>query len=550
MFQLMKRTIPYWLLLVATFIPLFAFGISNHGLWTADEPRVAEIGREMALTGNWAVPTLNRKPFLEKPPLYFWSLAATFKIFGVSDRVARIPSAIFGFGGVVSTFLLASMILGKRVGFLSAFILATSFEYFRVAHWLLVDSALAFFVISAMTAFMAGYLSERHGRRFSFYTLFYFFCGLAFLTKGFIGLVFPGLGVLFFLIFDRNLKAIWQMHLWVGIAVFIVLTLPWFLALWHQGGSEYLNIFFIKNHLQRFLAGGTSGHHRPFYDYLIQFPASFLPWSLLLAPALYRVFSGQDNLSDTPGRGRLFMKCWFISGFLFLSFASTKRGVYLLPVLAPIAILTACWIDSTLASRSISRMENIFSWVFGLVIMATGLMLIPVHFYLSGEWTIPFFIHLVLIIGFSGVSLKFLREKKISLFWGGSQVALFSLILFILLWTIPLIDRHKSFVSFSHKVKDEIGDTSILYAYKPDETMRGIVPFYTGRYVEEVEDKNLLQGILEKKEKVFIIAADKRKTLEKEVLSTGKAGLLIRQLVGNRRICLLFTNSIKETISQ
>ena len=93
------------ILLLVIVVPLFSLGLSNHGLWTADEPRVAEIGREMLLTGNWAVPTLNQRPFLEEPPLYYGALALTFKAFGISDKVARIPSALFALASILVVFL-------------------------------------------------------------------------------------------------------------------------------------------------------------------------------------------------------------------------------------------------------------------------------------------------------------------------------------------------------------------------------------------------------------------------------------------------------------
>ena len=146
-------------------MPLFSLGLSNHGLWSADEPRVAEIGREMALTGNWAVPTLNQKPFLEEPPLYYASLALTFKVFGVSDKVARIPSALFAFGAVLIVFFMANLLFGPRVALLSGLILATSGEYFRVAHWVIVDGALTFFVMGALYSFIMGYLSETNRKK-------------------------------------------------------------------------------------------------------------------------------------------------------------------------------------------------------------------------------------------------------------------------------------------------------------------------------------------------------------------------------------------------
>jgi 4-amino-4-deoxy-L-arabinose transferase-like glycosyltransferase len=175
-------------LLCAVVIPLLSLGLSNHGLWSADEPRVAEIGREMALTGNWAVPMLDQKPFLEEPPLYYASLAAVFRAAGnATDRIVRIPSALFALGGVIALFFLDTMLFGPRIGFVGALILATGAEYFRVAHWVIVDSALACFIITALTLFMAGYLAESKGKKLLFYVLCYVSCGFAFYVKGFIG---------------------------------------------------------------------------------------------------------------------------------------------------------------------------------------------------------------------------------------------------------------------------------------------------------------------------------------------------------------------------
>src|SRR5208283_5768632 len=86
----------YLFLFFVAVIPLFSLGLSNHGVWTADEPRVAEIGREMALSKNFAVPTLDQRPFLEEPPLYYAAIAAVFDAFGgPSDKTVRIPSAVF-----------------------------------------------------------------------------------------------------------------------------------------------------------------------------------------------------------------------------------------------------------------------------------------------------------------------------------------------------------------------------------------------------------------------------------------------------------------------
>lgn len=550
MVQARKWSLSYGALLLLALLPLFLLGLSNHGLWTADEPREAEIGREMALTSHWAVPTLNQKPFLEKPPLYYWVLGAVFKAFGkASDDVARIPSALFGLGGSIAIFFLARRLYGPRVGFLAAFILATSFEYFRVAHWVLIDSTLTCFVFLAMTFFILGYLSERPRRRLLFYTLSYLFCGLAFLSKGLIGLALPGLGILAFLIFDRNLKAIWHMRLWMGALLVIGLALLWLLALWHQGGMEYMRIYFIENHLQRFLPGGYSGHHKPFYHYLIQFPMSFMPWSLLLAPVVYRTILKRKDLTIPSERGELFMICWFISGFLLLSIASTKRGLYLLPLFAPVAILVARYIDTTLRPVFLGRVDKIFLWVFGLFVLGASLSVAPLYFYLSKRFAVLPLVFSVLIVVLSVISLKFLWKWKPAPFWTGMHGAIFSVLILALLWLIPSLDPYKTFVPFCGQINKNVSKDKTVYAYSPDETLLGVVPFYTGHYLTEIGDQAQLQEILRNENQIFIVAMDKRGNLEKDLLSTGRLFILARRVVGGERICLLFT-SRKEGLSE
>jgi 4-amino-4-deoxy-L-arabinose transferase-like glycosyltransferase len=543
--------VSYLLLLVVVILPLFALGLSNHGLWTADEPRVAEIGREMAMSGDWAVPTLNKKPFLEEPPLYYASLAVIFKLFGgASDKVARIPSALFAFGGVVALFFLASMLFGPRVGFLSGFILATCGEYFRVAHWLVVDSALACFVIAAMALFMAGYRSDRLGKRLLFYMLCYASCTLAFYTKGFIGIVIPGLGALAFIIFDRNLRELLRMQLWLGILIFAAMALPWFLALWYQGGAEHLRVYLVYNHLQRFLSGGASGHHQPLYYYLKEFPIGFLPWGLLLVPVVYFCVTRWRTESAGYQKGLLFAGCWFVTGFVFLSFASTKRTLYLMPIFAPIAMLTASYIDATLASRPFHKVEKVFLWIFGSVPLLIGLMCVPLYLYAarlyaigsSGKLLAAVMAVSVLAVLFSLLSLRFLATRQTARFWMYSSAAMYSFLIFALVIAVPLLDRYKSFVPFCQQVKSVVATDVSLYAYQPDETLRGALPFYTGYHPKEIEDLNALEDVLARGDQVFVTIRDSHQRLEKELLSTGRLMVLRRQDMGTDRSLVLLTN--------
>jgi 4-amino-4-deoxy-L-arabinose transferase-like glycosyltransferase len=546
-----NQTLFYGILLLIALIPLFCLGIANHGLWTADEPRVAEIGREMALTGNWTVPALNQKPFLEQPPLYYASIALTFRACKViSDKVARIPAVMFSLGGCIALFFLGCFLFNPRIAFFSGLILATSFEYFRVAHWLVVDSALTCFIIAAMVLFIKGYLSENSKKKILFYILFYISSVCAFLTKGFIGLAIPVLAIFVFLIYERNVKELLKMRLWLGICIFIVMTLPWFIGLWQQGGSEYLNIFLVHNHLERFLPGGSSGHHQPFYFYLTGFPEGFLPWAILLAPVLYFSFRKCKDLSAPQKTGILFLKCWFFMGIIFLSTASTKRILYLLPIFAPFAMLTANYIDSTLLPRMLIKLEKVFLYVFGFLPLLIGLIIIPAYFLASRKYSLISSHYLifmlitasVLITGFSLLSLLYLYRKRMSCFWIWSSGAFYIVLIFALITVMPILDQFKSFVPFCEQVKTIVKPGSPLFAYNPDETLRGFIPFYTGYYLKETDSKEYLEKIARKGDQIFVVIRDNKGSLENELLSSGKFSIVTRQGEKTDRSLVLLTN--------
>lgn len=544
----------YFVALLIVVVPLFSLGTANHGLWSADEPRVAEIGREMAETGNWSVPMLDQKPFLEHPPLYYASLATVFKLAGTAtDKVARIPSAAFAFAGVLVLFFLGNLLFGPRVGFISALVLASSAEYFRVAHWVMVDSALTFFVMSALTFFIVGYFSEVRSRKLIFYGLCYLACSVAFLVKGFVAVAIPGVAVLAFLAFSRNLREVVRMHLWLAVLIFIAVTLPWFIELHRQGGSEFFNAFLVQNHLQRFLSIKESvhlGHHHPFYYYLTEFPAGFLPWSIVLAPALVSAFSRLDYADALKRKKLLFAKCWFFAGFVILSLAATKRIVYLLPIFAPIAMMVALYIDNTLSRTNFTKLEKPFLWLFGAVSLAVGLAAVPALFYSvklfdlhpATSTTALTLCASFLCVCLSGAGLVFLWRHNGKRFWAYTGASTFVLALFSLVVVMPLVDHHKSFVPFCKQISALVPAEKPLYGYQADETLRGAVPFYTGRYMNEIDDISRMEDIIKKERPVYILTRDSHNKFEKELLTIGHVSILRREDMGTDRSLLLLSN--------
>ena len=518
-----ERTIEIFLVVLT--ISLFFLGISNRDLWTPDEPRVAEIGREMGESGNFVVPTLNKKPFLEQPPLFYASLAIVFKISGyASDTLARVPVAIYALLGAFATFLIGRTFFGRRVGLFSALILSTSFEYFRVSRWVVVDSALSCFVYFSVWAFLKAYFGDE-SKKNRYYLLFYIFATLAFFVKGFIGIGVPAISILIFLVIEKNLKEIKKMNLPTGIALFLVSLGIWTLGLLKYGGLGHVRTFFVDNNLMRFLPGGTSGHHHPFYYYFHEFPPAFLPWFFLLVPAILYIFSEEEAKKR---REILFFKCYFIGGFILFSLAATKRVLYLLPIFSPAAIIVAFYIESLIKEGLKKKRDKIFFWIYGIFLLLVSSIIVPASFkiakaqgvqILKNDIFILFFVS-ALGVFFSVFAFLWLKRRDVGRFFFLSTFPLFTIYVFLLIWVCPYLNQHKSFKPFVKRALAEIPPHASIFAYKPDETIRGFFPFYTGIYLKEIGEKDELRA-LSKKDGVYIVIRDKDDVLSKDLLEMG-----------------------------
>ncbi len=317
----------FWLLFFAIF-PLYLTWTFDHSLWNPDETRDAGIAREMYVTKNLVTPHLNGEAFLEKPPLYYWSCSAIYKLTGgISDGRTRLPAALFGFLGILFTFLIGRKLFDARTGFIAAAIVATAAQYFRMSHFALMDSSLA----ALLTGAFYFYVTSQT-------LLFVLFVTFAFYTKGFVAVALAGLVIGVDLVVQKNFKRLAAISA-VGTVVFAVFVAPWVHALWKQGGQDFLRVFFIDNNWKRFVANGTD-HVEPIYFYFGSFPVDFLPWTFFFAAAIF--FQLKKNFSLRSK----FPAIWFLAIFIFLSLSSSKRSMYLLPIFPAAALWCAPWIAS------------------------------------------------------------------------------------------------------------------------------------------------------------------------------------------------------------
>jgi len=327
---------------------LFLPGIAGRDLWNPDEPRYAEVAREMRATGDWFVPHLNGKIYSEKPPLLFWLIgAASFATGGVSPVSARLPSALAGICTLFLLFGMARRLFDHRVAWGSVLIFATAGRILWQARVGQIDMLLMSLVTLAMYFFVRGWLDHRSG----FFRLFFVAAGLGTLAKGPVGLLPALLSVVVFAWMTRESSRLREVRIGSGLAIWAGVVLLWLVPAAVAGGRSYLETLVIKQNVTRF--ADPWHHFQPFYYYLTTAPADFLPWAFFLPGALWL---GWRRATDQERRGYLFAFCWMTVTVLFFSLSPAKRTVYVLQMFPAMAMIVA--LSFSEIARSFERLRR------------------------------------------------------------------------------------------------------------------------------------------------------------------------------------------------
>jgi 4-amino-4-deoxy-L-arabinose transferase-like glycosyltransferase len=319
---------------------LFLYGLGQFGLIGADEPRYAQVAREMLERHDWITPVLGGRPWLEKPPLYYWQAMLAYAIFGVSDWAARLPAALDATLLVLAVYFFLRRF---RPGFEldGALITASSAGIAGYAHAASMDMALA----AAFTIGMLGWWAWRESGKRIYLAVFYGFMALGMLAKG---PVAPFLAVVVIVLYAsmvRKLRLVLK-SLWLpGILLFCAIALPWYVAV-QMRNPEFFREFIVRQNLGRF-SENLYHHSEPFWFYLPVMALTLVPWTVFVIAALVqavRLWWAKRRPVDAADidfekQFSIFATCWLVVPVVFFSISQSKLPGYILPAIPAGALL-------------------------------------------------------------------------------------------------------------------------------------------------------------------------------------------------------------------
>ena len=426
------------LILAALYLSYF-HNLGAIGLVGPDEPRYAWIARDMMETGDWVTPRLYGKPWFEKPVLYYWGAALSFKLFGVNDAAARFPSAASALLATLALAWLAGRLYGAETARWLLLLLPTTVGMIGFSHAASTDMPFSAMLTIAMVsaAFVLGLVRDEYTpilprTPWLALVLFGFFLGLAVLAKGPAAIVLSSGALLPWAILSKRWRDAFRCLHPVAITSFCLTALPWYL-LCARRNPDFFRVFIIEHNFKRYLTPEFQ-HIQPFWFYLPVTLLAIFPWTILLVPAskqALRVIRGRHPELDST----LFLLCWVAFPLVFFSVSKSKLPGYILPAIPPLVLLLAASLGSRLRPA-----EKPARWL--VAVLGAGLLGLATAVYaFSGKWTAPtgilplrevrFLAFMAALAGVAVIVLALLR---------GVRVALFALVFFLLLLVVKTGD--------------------------------------------------------------------------------------------------------------
>src|SRR6266446_9944319 len=371
-------------ILIALAALLHIVTIGTGDLYSETEGQYAGAAREMVASHNWLLPTNNGIPRLQKPPLLYWLIIASYKILGVNEAAARLPAALAVVATVAFIFLIGEKLSDYSRGFIAGLIYLSFCGTFLLARVVMPEPLVSAFIAGAMFCGICGY--ERRRDRRMWFAGVWIFAALACLTKGVLGIVYPAMVFVLLSIFYRETRIRFRALLrWEYVAIFLLIVAPWHLwAQWHfPGYFRYLVSSEWWGHL-RGLSDETHDYKgMPAYQFLLMHLAWWFPWSIALLPGVIfawrRVMRPHEiNFADA------LLLCWMAVVFVPLLFLGQRQDYYSMTMWSALALWAAAVWDRM--PQKLRAVGAIAVAVAGIISATAAFFLVGAARPLNGNW--------------------------------------------------------------------------------------------------------------------------------------------------------------------
>ena len=356
----------WWYLIIAVAVIWFS-NLEYRILIKPDEGRYAEIPREMVASGDWTTPRLNDIKYFEKPPLQYWATAAAYEVFGEHQWTSRLWAGLTGFFGIFLVWFAGLRLFGREAAAYAAMLLGSSLLYVLIGHVNTLDMGVTFFISLGIFAFLIAQNEGETKSQRNWMLWAWAGMALAVLSKGLMGLILPGTAIFIYCIVQRDFSVLKRMHWLSGLAVFFLISAPWFYFVM-KANPEFFDKFFIYEHFTRFTTK-QHGRYQPWYYFVPILLSGMLPWTLLMLDTLWRTWRTNVLPAKVFNAAR-FLLIWSVFIYLFFTASGSKLPSYLLPIFPALALLMGKRIAEMSSQTLLKQIAPVILFVFALLVLA------------------------------------------------------------------------------------------------------------------------------------------------------------------------------------
>ncbi len=513
-----------WMTLIAVLVLGSSLGLRD--LWSPDEPRYAEIAREMLEKNSFFLPYLNYEVYYNKPPGFFWLIMlASLPVGHVTATTARIPSVVFGSATIFILLLWTRRYLKNISPFAPPLILLSSYLFWWFGGRANIDISFAFFIVSASLLFHHGYHSGK-GKFTHFYSLAYLSIGIALIIKGPFALL-PLVSIIVYLIVLKDKRAISGLRIPSGFILILVPVMVWIIPATMASGWSYIQGA-VFHQIGGRLASSYS-HPHPFYFYLYMLPLNYLPWAFLLIVTVFYLIRRKIQMNDAL----LYSIICAATIFVVISAVSAKQSHYLLPLFPATAVIIAHFL--VLPEKSGVR----FAAYLTVAILFIAFAALPfVVFKKLPEFLIPSIVPAcIAVIGFSLSFYAIIKKTSLHFFFSCLTGTILCLFFVSNIYLIPKLNPIKS-LKYLVQPYNDAGSKDAFGVYCRPHDWSFNFPFFIHRPVSKLLNPADVEKFIDTPGKKYL--AIRKKYFEKfNAELRSRFSIIVDRQVGDKSTLLL-----------